>query len=219
MHATPTPPARLWLASASPRRYELLRTAGYLPERLPPAVCSIDETIGDDELVDQAVTRLARQKAERALDWPELPKNAVVLAGDTIVVVDGRILGKPCDRAEAVRMLERLGGSAHEVLTAIAVGRRAAAGFEVHVRLVSSRVWLRSLPSELIAAYVATGEPDDKAGAYAIQGIAAQFVDRIEGSCSAVVGLPLAETHELLAGFEILPEWLMPAAWNPIKPE
>jgi len=198
---------RLWLASASPRRLELLRTAGYDPERLPPSACAIDEAIHDDELVDQAVTRLARQKAERALSWPDLPANAVVLAGDTVVVVDGHILGKPRDRADAVRMLRRLGGSEHEVLTAIAAGRSVDGINEIVTRLVSSRVWLRPLSPALIDAYVATAEPDDKAGAYAIQGVAAQFVERIEGSCSGVVGLPLAETHTLLATFDVLPDW------------
>lgn len=216
MPATPSP-KRLWLASASPRRHELLRTAGYAVERMPAPACSIDETVGADESADQAVTRLASEKAERALTWSELPADAVVLAGDTVVVSEGHILGKPADRPEAIRMLERLSGGEHEVLTAIAVGRHVTTGVEIRQRLVASRVRMHVLSPALIASYVATGEPDDKAGAYAIQGLAAQFVNRIEGSCSAVVGLPLAEAHELLAAFEIFPEWLSSAARSSVS--
>ena len=125
-----------------------------------------------------------------------------MLGADTTVVLDGRILGKPGERAEALAMLQALGGREHEVLTAVAL---AAAGRSA-VRVVRSRVAFRPLTSAEAEAYWATGEPLDKAGGYAIQGFAAVFVSGLEGSYSAVVGLPLCETAQLLAEFGI-PCW------------
>ena len=205
-------PAMLFLASTSPRRLQLLISAGYRPVCLPAEASAIDETLQADETGERAVCRLAEAKARQALTWQELPNNAVVLAGDTVVVRDGEILGKPCDQADATAMLQRLAGQRHQVLTAISVGYKSGQGGDEGVPLrtacVRTDVWLLPLSAAQIAAYLATGEPLDKAGSYAIQGLAAQFVARIEGSCSGVAGLPLAETHTLLAEFGIVPDWL-----------
>jgi septum formation protein len=118
----------------------------------------------------------------------------VVLGADTIVVVDEEVLGKPRDAADAARMLARLSGRSHEVLTAVAVAR----GGQVRAALERTRVWFSSLSDDEIAAYVATGEPLDKAGAYAIQGLASRFIPRIEGSYANVVGLPVTAVVEIL---------------------
>ena len=188
----------LHLASASPRRRELLQQIG-VPHRLVSA--PIDESVLPGELPVAYVERLARAKAAAGLAVLG-GEDACVLGADTAVVLDGRILGKPADRAEGLAMLAALSGRSHKVLTAVAVcdhGRCAA-------RVVSSRVHFRTLSTAEREAYWASGEPQDKAGGYAIQGLAAIFVERLEGSYSAVVGLPLAETAELLGGFGI-PCW------------
>ena len=198
----------LHLASASPRRRELLLQIG-VPHRLVSA--PIDESVLPGELPAAYVERLARAKAAAGLaalggsaaagahGAPYGSSEPCVLGADTAVVLDGRILGKPADRADGLAMLAALSGRVHEVLTAVAVcdGSRCAA------QVVSSRVHFRTLGDAEREAYWATGEPLDKAGGYAIQGLAAIFVERLEGSYSAVVGLPLAETAELLAGFGI----------------
>ena len=135
--------------------------------------------------------RLAEAKAAAvAADRPE----AVVLGADTTVVVDGAILGKPADAAEATAMLERLQGRAHDVLTGVAVIGPAGRSSAVAV----TRVWFAAMSAAEIAAYVASGEPMDKAGAYAIQGLASRYVTRIDGSHPYVVGLPMAVVHDLL---------------------
>ncbi|HEX5842417.1 MAG TPA: Maf family protein, partial [Pseudomonas sp.] len=148
------------------------------------------------------VERLARAKAQAGLaalaDKPE----AVVLGADTAVVLAGRILGKPADQAEARATLAALSGRSHQVLTAVAL----ASATRVAARVVSSQVSFRPLTGAEIDAYWASGEPRDKAGSYAIQGLAAVFVSQLQGSYSAVVGLPLCETAELLAEFAI-PCW------------
>lgn len=190
--------ATLYLASGSPRRRELLTQIG-VP--FVPLSVAIDETPAPDETPAAYVERLARGKAAAGLASLS-DRQAVVLGADTTVVLDGRILGKPGERAEALAMLQALGGREHEVLTAVAlaaVGRSA-------VRVVRSRVAFRPLTSAEAEAYWATGEPLDKAGGYAIQGFAAVFVSGLEGSYSAVVGLPLCETAQLLAEFGI-PCW------------
>lgn len=190
--------ATLYLASGSPRRRELLTQIG-VP--FVPLSVAIDETPAPDETPAAYVERLARGKAAAGLA-SLADRQAVVLGADTTVVLDGRILGKPGERAEALAMLQALGGREHEVLTAVAlaaVGRSA-------VRVVRSRVAFRPLTSAEAEAYWATGEPLDKAGGYAIQGFAAVFVSSLEGSYSAVVGLPLCETAQLLAEFGI-PCW------------
>lgn len=182
--------AALYLASASPRRRELLTQIG-VPFRL--LSISLDETPLPAESADVYVQRLAREKAlagkELVLDEP-----AAVLGADTAVVIGERILGKPADRDEGLRMLEALSGREHRVLTAVALATRDAC----EVRLVTSWVRFRHILPAEAEAYWASGEPCDKAGGYGIQGWGAVFVAELRGSYSAVVGLPLCETAQLL---------------------
>ena len=193
----------LYLASRSPRRRELLAGLGYRFEVLDVAV---DESRADGETPARYVERMAREKALAGLDAVEGKGAAgsggsppVVLGADTIVVVDGEVLGKPRDDGQVLDHLERLSGRDHLVLSAVALASRAAGEPAVGVRLSRNRVWFRQLSPAEREAYRATGEPADKAGSYAIQGFAAAFVTRLEGSWSAVVGLPLQETAGLLA--------------------
>ncbi|MEP7116368.1 MAG: Maf family protein [Acidobacteriota bacterium] len=175
------------LASASPRRAELLGAAGFV---FTVAPADIDETPLTGEPADRYVLRLAESKARAvAAGRPD----QAVLAADTTVVVDGDILAKPLDAADAAAMLRRLQGRAHEVLTGVAL---VAPGF-ARVVLDTTRVTFAPMSEADIAVYVATGEPMDKAGAYGIQGWAARFVTRVDGSYSNVVGLPLAVVHSL----------------------
>ena len=181
----------LILASASPRRRELLAAAGIACEVLP---VNLDESPLDGESPDDHVRRLAGEKAQAALARrPE----TVVLGADTIVLAGGEILGKPRDAEDAGRMLRALSGRAHEVLTGVAL----ASVRGITVELERSRVWFSPLTEGEIADYVASGEPSDKAGGYAIQGLASKFVVRIEGSYSNVVGLPVALVYRLLKGY------------------
>jgi septum formation protein len=195
--------ATLYLASGSPRRRELLTQIGvpFITQIVP-----IDENSLPDESPSAYVERLARAKALAGLAALGHRQDAVVLGADTAVVLDGRILGKPADRAEAVATLGALSGREHQVLTAVA----AASNERLAARLVASRVWFRALSQNEIEAYWATGEPQDKAGSYGIQGLAAVFVSQLQGSYSAVVGLPLCETAELLAEFAI-------PCWQPLS--
>lgn len=186
--------SQLHLASASPRRRELLLQIG-VPHRRVDA--PVDESVLPGEAPTAYVERLARAKAAAGL--AALDGQGCVLGADTAVVLDGRILGKPADRADALAMLAALSGRSHEVLTAVAV----ADATRCLSRVVSSRVHFRPITAGEGDAYWNTGEPQDKAGGYAIQGLAAIFVDRLEGSYSAVVGLPLAESAALLAEFGI----------------
>lgn len=187
----------LYLASGSPRRQELLGMLGVTFERLVPGV---EEQRAPQEAPQDYVTRLARDKARAgvALAARDLP----VLGADTIVVLNGDVLEKPRDAAHAAEMLRRLSGQTHEVMTAIALADKQ----RVRERLVMTRVTFRALTARDIAAYVESGEPMDKAGAYGIQGLGGCFVRRIEGSYHAVVGLPLVETWELLSEFNSLRE-------------
>lgn len=182
---------QLYLASQSPRRRELLRQIGVSHEVLS---VTVDESLHPGESAREYVLRVALDKARagRALLAPGhvLP----VLGADTSVVVADRVLGKPADRADAIAMLMHLSGGTHEVHSAVAL---AGPGGEA-TRLSVSHVTFRTLTERECAAYWATGEPADKAGAYAIQGLAAVFVTRLEGSYSGVMGLPLYETAELL---------------------
>jgi septum formation protein len=189
----------LYLASESPRRRELLTQIG-----VPFSVLSapIDECVWPGELPGAYVERLARAKALAGLATLADPHAAVVLGADTAVVLDGRILGKPANRADALATLAALSGREHEVLSAVALTTSARS----EVRVVCSQVEFRPLSRAEIDAYWASGEPLDKAGSYAIQGLAAVFVRHLQGSYSAVVGLPLCETAELLANFDI-PCW------------
>jgi septum formation protein len=179
----PSPP--LVLASASPRRRALLEQLG-IPLRVDPA--HLDENVRVGEAAEHYVVRLAREKAEAV---QVRHANATVLGADTSVVVDGVVLGKPGGEEEALSMLRKLSGRTHEVMTAVAV-----AG--VGTRCVTAEVTFTAATDAALRWYVSTGEPLDKAGAYAVQGIGGFLVERIDGSHSAVVGLPLVETLALL---------------------
>jgi len=192
----------LFLASGSPRRRELLTQIG-VPFQVVSA--SIDETPLPDECPAAYVERLARAKAragrERLLGL-SVSAPFCVLGADTAVVLDDQILGKPVDEADALSMLMALSGREHEVLTAIAI----LAAERCETRVVRSRVSFRTISQQEAAQYWASGEPQDKAGGYAIQGLAAVFVAGLNGSYSGVVGLPVCETAELLGQFGI-PCW------------
>lgn len=181
----------LVLASASPRRRELLDQIG-VEHRVAPV--DLDESRGAGEAPPEYVVRLAREKAEAG--WQRLAdrEREVVLAADTAVVLGDDILGKPRDRADGLAMLLQLSGRTHQVLTAVAL--RDAGGMAS--QLSESLVTFRPISRDEAEQYWATGEPRDKAGAYAIQGRAAVFIERIEGSYSGVMGLPLFETALLL---------------------
>lgn len=179
---------RLVLASASPRRAELVARLGLEAEVVPPEV---DETYLRGEHPAAHAERLAREKAE----WVAAREpGALVIGGDTVVVKDGRVLGKPASEEEAVRMLVSLAGRAHDVLSAVAL---AGMG-ETTCALGRARVWFRPFGPAAARAYAATGEPMDKAGAYGIQGLGAALVERIEGDYYTVVGFPIARFLELL---------------------
>jgi septum formation protein len=180
---------RLILASQSPRRRELLAGLGFALEICP---ADTDEAVHPGEKPRAYVARVAREKA-RAVS------GEVVLAADTAVVIGDEILGKPRDADDAARMLRALSGTRHEVLTAVCVRRTDAAGVREHEALVATEVRFRPLAEREIAWYVSTGEPLDKAGAYALQGAGGALVGSVTGSVSGVVGLPLAESLALLA--------------------
>jgi septum formation protein len=186
-----TLPACLLLASASPRRRELLWQLG-VPHDATPA--DIDERRLPGEGMEQCVQRLAHQKAERVFNAQPRAQRLPVLAADTIVVLGDRLLGKPAGRAECLAMLQLLSGKVHRVLTSVAM--QTDAGISSH--LSESQVRFRELKVDECAAYWDTGEPCDKAGAYAIQGYAAAFIGELHGSYSGVMGLPLYETTDLL---------------------
>ncbi len=188
------PALSLVLASQSPRRAELLRAAGFTFEVRP---ADVDERLAAGEAPDVAVRRLAEDKA-RAV---EAPREAIVLAADTLVVLDGVPLGKPADDAEAADMLRRLAGRSHEVVTGIALRQ----GTHLVADVATTRVWMSPLSDADIAWYVASGEPRDKAGAYAIQGLASRFIPRIDGSYTNVVGLPVELVVRRLAAFTARP--------------
>jgi septum formation protein len=181
----------LILASSSPRRAELLSAAG-IPFEVVPV--NIDESIQRLEPPGDHVRRLAREKAE--VVFAQHP-DRVVLGADTIVLVGGEMMGKPQDPADATRMLRLLSGREHEVLTGVAIVSTRGAAVEV----AKTRVWVNPLTEAEIADYVATREPLDKAGAYGIQGLGSKFIDRIQGSYSNVVGLPVALVYRLLKGY------------------
>lgn len=178
------------LASASPRRSELLESAG-LVFRVAPA--DIDETpLPDEEPVDH-VLRLAEEKAKASSERTE---GRFFLGADTIVLCDGEIMGKPKDADDAERMLKKLSGVPHEVVTGFAIYDKQRTGAVREA--VRTKVYFKKLRDEEIASYIATGCPFDKAGAYAIQGGAAHMVQKIDGSYTNVVGLPLCEVVEQL---------------------
>ena len=180
---------RIILASSSPRRRELLRLIG-IPHEVRPA--DLDETMRAGESAHVYAERLAREKAEAIAATGE---SAVVIGADTVVVVDGRVLGKPVNEQQAAAMLESLGGRTHTVITAVAVNAGGTTSSSVEEVLVT----FRPLTLDEIESYVATGEPMDKAGAYGIQGYGATIVERIEGDYFAVMGLPLVRLVRILA--------------------
>lgn len=186
---SPAAGPHLVLASASPRRRELLARLG-LEVTVAPA--GVDESPLDGESPPESALRIARAKAKYAA--ARSPDDAI-LAADTIVVLGDRILGKPRDRDDARAMLRSLSGRSHMVITALAARWREREA----THLEHARVVFAPIPDSLIAWYVDTGEADDKAGAYAVQGRAALFVERVEGNVQAVVGLPLAPLAALFA--------------------
>jgi len=200
--------SRIYLASRSPRRRELLAQLGVAFDELLTHElhgADVDETPHADEAAPAYVMRVARAKAE--LGWRQVESRALaplpVLAADTTVVLDGEILGKPADAEHAGQMLRGLSAHTHEVLTAVAIAR----GDRMETALSASTVEFRNLDDAEIRAYAASGEPLDKAGAYAIQGGAAVFITRLAGSYSGIMGLPLIATAELLWRFGIASNW------------
>jgi septum formation protein len=188
------PSPSLVLASASPRRRALLEQLG-IPLRIDPA--HLDENLRTGEPAERYVLRLAREKAEAVhVRHPD----DTVLAADTSVVLDGAVLGKPASADEALEMLRALSGRRHQVMTAVAVAGKGD-------RLVTAAVTFAAADEAALRWYVSTGEPMDKAGAYAVQGIGGFLVERIEGSHSTVVGLPLVETVALLRESGYLLPW------------
>ncbi|WP_281559623.1 Maf family protein [Thalassomonas sp. RHCl1] len=184
---------KLVLASKSPRRSELLAQLGY---QFDCMAADIDESVLANESPGDYVKRLSREKALAIANTFEKQQaaNSLVLGSDTAVVVDNVILGKPIDLNDCQRMLAMLSGRSHQVITGIAV----AHGQEITSELVVTDVSFKKLTAQEISRYWQTGEPQDKAGSYGIQGIGGQFVTGIRGSYSAVVGLPLYETAQML---------------------
>ena len=190
---------RLILASGSPRRRELLRNAGFTFEVIPPEVA---EDNPGNEAPAKLVERLALDKAEAVAGRFHRQDNVVVLGADTVVVVDSTLLGKPASPAEARQMLQRLSGRTHEVITGVALVEPETARRTVAHE--TTRVFFRLLKPQEMEDYVATGEPLDKAGAYAIQEGASRFVTRVEGCYFNVMGLPVALVDRLLRDWDVL---------------
>ena len=195
------------LASRSPRRARLLREAGYKIDVMP---ADVDESRLDGESPRRYVARLAAAKAAAVASRAA---GRIVVAADTIVLIDGLVLGKPADPRDAAAMLKRLSGRTHEVLTGVVVardGRRLEA-------VETTRVTFAMLEPARIAWYAGTGEPDDKAGAYAVQGIGSRFVERIEGSYTNVVGLPVALVDRFVRQLESGPQPERRERFAPVK--
>jgi septum formation protein len=181
---------RIVLASSSPRRRDLLNLIGIEHEVRP---ADVDESMLQGETARAYAERLAREKAEAVA--VDLAGAAIVIGADTIVVIDGRVLGKPVNEQQAAAMLESLGGRTHTVITAVAV----TAGSLTSSSVEEVTVTFRALTLDEIASYIATGEPMDKAGAYGIQGFGATIVERVEGDYFAVMGLPLVRLVRMLS--------------------
>ena len=195
VHDMVSPHVDIYLASQSPRRRELLRQIGVNFELLP---VDVDETRFAGEAPEACVQRLALEKSRAGRVVMPADRIQPVMGADTIVVADESVLGKPADRREAIGMLQLLSGRTHRVITAVAL-----AGDHEAACINTNQVTFRTLTRRECEAYWETGEPQDKAGAYAIQGLAAMFVTRLEGSYSGVMGLPLMETAALLQEFGI----------------
>lgn len=187
----------LYLASTSPRRRELLAQIGV---SFQPLTVDVPETLRPNEVPELFVSRLALAKARAGLDQLGPGDNTPVLGADTVVVIEGEVLGKPRDRADALAMFARLSGQTHHVMSGVAV---VNAEGEASSRLSVSSVTFRPVSEAERARYWDSGESADKAGGYGIQGLGAIFVERLEGSYSGVMGLPLFETAELLGQFGI----------------
>ena len=193
---------KLILASASPRRRELLAQAGYDFDVQPS---SLTESRRPEEDAIRFATRLAREKAEEVFasrPAAALAEPAIVLGADTVVVCDGEVMGKPADPADAERMLLLLAGRTHHVVTGVAVVWGSSSPPAIEVAAELTQVTMRTLSPEEVSRYVATGEPMDKAGAYAIQGYAGRWIPRISGCYFNVVGLPLALVAAMLEAAE-----------------
>ena len=190
--------AQIILASASPRRGELLAQIGV---RVMAQSVDIDETQKHNEPVMAYVQRLAMEKAQHGFDTIKNENRLPVLGADTIVEIDGLVLGKPKNRQQAKKMLQQLSAQKHTVHTSVAIVTEEKSLIDTS----SSQVLFKTLDDQEIDLYLATGEADDKAGSYAIQGIAAQFIKNINGSFSGVMGLPLFETARLLKQCGIWP--------------
>jgi septum formation protein len=187
---------RLILASQSARRQELLLQVGLSPECCP---VKADESAQSDEAPAHLVKRLAMLKAQTYLESarPEAARQCVILGADTVIDLDGRVLGKPCDEADCVNTLLSLSGRAHDVLSGVCV--LAPRADEAICRVVTTKVHFGAISESQALAYWNCGEPLGKAGSYAIQGLGARFVAHLSGSYSNVVGLPLYETMQMLA--------------------
>lgn len=186
----------LYLASQSPRRRELLTQIGI---SFTPQAVDIDESIKPDETAEKYVQRLANEKAVAGLSLLK-HQNIAVLGSDTSVVIDGEILGKPKNDSDAKRMLTLLSGKSHKVMTAVTLAIKSEEKDEPELTSIVSvsKVTFKKLSNDEIEQYIQSGEPTDKAGSYAIQGLAAAFITHLSGSYSGVMGLPLYETAELL---------------------
>lgn len=193
--------SKIILASASPRRAEILRNAGF---EFSLISADVDESLRAGETAAAYVERLARAKARTAAArLTEMHQDCgTIVAADTTVVLEGEILGKPESAEDARRMLRQLSGRWHQVLTGLAVLPLGDAAHREHAVVEETRVQFAKLSANEIEAYIATGEPFDKAGAYAIQGLAGKFIPRIEGCYFNVMGLPLARLYEILRKIE-----------------
>jgi septum formation protein len=191
---------KLILASTSPRRRELIQTLGFPVEIVQN---DVDETIEEELSPEEVVQQLAERKMKAALERIQQPAG-IVVAGDTIVVHEGQILGKPCDEEDAFKMLSQLQGTVHTVYSGLACGNIKTG--EQIIKHSSTKVKMKALTENQIKHYIDTGEPMDKAGAYAIQGIGATIVEKIEGDYFTVVGLSLTTLADMLGqlGFEVL---------------
>lgn len=188
-----------YLASKSPRRRELLKDAGFdFDILLSKTSDSVNEDVLPGESPEDYVARVTREKAK----WGQRDLLLPVLAADTTVALNGKIYGKPADEKEAFEFLKDFSGQTHEVLTAVCLVDK---GGKPRETLTKTFVTFRPLTDEEINSYIASGEPFDKAGGYGIQGLAGQFVEKVEGSYSGVIGLPVDETKALLAEIGIRP--------------
>lgn len=187
------------LASASPRRTQLLTQLGIVHQVMP---VDIDESPNKGEDAQTLVTRLASEKAAVGYQvaYERNGDDVVVLAADTLISLDGKPLGKPADQNDCKAMLTALANRTHQVLTAVSIKNT----YRQHTQCIATDVEFGPMTDEDIQAYWQTGEPQDKAGSYGIQGLGAQFVKRINGSYSAVVGLPLFEVRQMLKEFEVI---------------